>query len=133
MSQENVEFIEQASDALHKGDLQRVEALLEGALDPVFEYQSLALGQVRTGLSGMRDFFADMREVWRDYDQEIEELLDLGDDVVVVLRVAARGTGSGVPIAQQRVWLWTFRDGRAVRAKAFRSKREALEAVGLAE
>ena len=57
----------------------------------------------------------------------------VGDDVVVVLRVAARGTGSGVPIAQQRVWLWTFRDGRAVRAKAFRSKREALEAVGLAE
>jgi ketosteroid isomerase-like protein len=133
MSQENVEFIQQAADALHKGDLQRVEALLQGALDPAFEYQSLALDQVHTGLSGMRDFFADMREVWRDYDQEIEELVDLGDDVVVVLRVAARGTGGGVPIAQQSVWLWTFRDRRAVRAKAFRSKREALEAAQLSE
>jgi hypothetical protein len=46
MSQENVEFIQQAADALHKGDLQRVEALLEGALDPAFEYQSFALDQV---------------------------------------------------------------------------------------
>jgi ketosteroid isomerase-like protein len=131
MSQENVEFIQKASDALQKGDLQRVETLLEAALDPGFEYQSLALDQVHTGLSGMRAFFADMREVWRDYDQQIEELVDLGDDIVVVLRVSARGAGSGVPIAQQSVWLWTFRERRAVRAKAFRSKKEALEAVGL--
>jgi ketosteroid isomerase-like protein len=133
MSQENVEFIREAADALREGDLQRVETLLEGELDPAFEYQSLALDQVHTGLSGMRDFFADMRDVWRDYDQEIEELVDLGDHVLVVLRVAARGRGSGVPIARQSVWLWTFSQRKAVRAKAFDSKREALEAVGLSE
>jgi hypothetical protein len=30
--------------------------------------QSLALDQEHTDLSGMRDFFADMREVWRGAD-----------------------------------------------------------------
>jgi len=64
---------------------------------------------------------------------EIGELLDLGDHVLATSRVTGRGRGSGVPVAQRMWILWTFAGKRAVRAKSFASKAEALEVAGLRE
>ena len=47
--------------------------------------------------------------------------------------VQGRGAGSGVPIDGTVVMLWAFEGTRAVHAKFFASKEEALEAVGLSE
>jgi len=55
-----------------------------------------------------------------------------GDDNVVVLAVfEASGTDSGVPLAGEQGFVWTVRDGQAVRFLWFNSHREALEAAGL--
>ena len=42
------------------------------------------------------------------------------------------GSGSGVPLAGEHGYVWTVRDGQAVRFCWFNSHREALEAAGLA-
>ena len=47
MSQEDVEFLQEASDALRSGDMERVETVLKDVLAPAFEYRSLALDQRR--------------------------------------------------------------------------------------
>ena len=53
--------------------------------------------------------------------------------MLVIARVLGRGTASGVPINQPLAILVTFRDDKAVRARSFTSKQDALEAAGLSE
>ena len=77
--------------------------------------------------------WADARAIWEDYRFELEEIVDVDDHVLVVGRIRGRGAASGVPITQPLAMLFTFRNGKAVRAKSFTSKQEALEAVGLRE
>jgi ketosteroid isomerase-like protein len=72
-------------------------------------------------------------ETWQDYRFETEEIVDLGEHVLVLAHVRGRGTGSGVPIDQQIAVLCAFEGEKAIWAKSFLSKREALEVVGLRE
>jgi ketosteroid isomerase-like protein len=58
-------------------------------------------------------------------------LRDAGDQVVEVIRLSARGKGSGVPLDRLDAMVWSLRDGKAVRLDYFGSRTEALEAVGL--
>jgi hypothetical protein len=51
--------------------------------------------------------------------------------VVVLARYTATGRVSGVPIEGEHGYVWTVRDGLAVRFRWFQSHREALEAAGL--
>jgi ketosteroid isomerase-like protein len=89
-------------------------------------------GQVYTGAQGLRDLAADL---WAtvDYMPAMEEIIDAGEHVVVVLRISGRGTRSGVPVAQRVAIVYTFEDDRIVRGKSFTSRAEALEAAGLSE
>ena len=51
----------------------------------------------------------------------------VGDQVLVVVRIEARGGGSGVPVAEELAVLWTFEGDRAVEARSFTSRDEALD------
>jgi ketosteroid isomerase-like protein len=83
------------------------------------------------GRNGLLQLWSALGESWDDYQFEIEELTGLEKHVLLVGRVRGRGSGSGVPI-DQRVWvLWRFSGQRAVHAKSFASRNEALAADGL--
>jgi ketosteroid isomerase-like protein len=129
MSHENVEFLRQGYEALQRGDMEGFNALARERLDPDFDFHSVWDGRVFKGFEGSQEWVSDTREVWEDYDQEVEEIIDLGRDVVVVVRISARGGGSGVPVAQELAVVWTFEGDRAVRARSFTSKAEALESA----
>jgi ketosteroid isomerase-like protein len=133
MSQENVEFLRRGYEALQRGDLETFNALSRARLDPAFVFHSVWDGQVFKGFEGTQEWISDTREVWENYDQNVEEIVDLGENVVVVVRIAGRGGGSGVPISQELAVLWTFEGHMAVRARSFTSRAEALEAAGLRE
>ncbi|MQA72811.1 MAG: hypothetical protein GEU88_00390 [Solirubrobacterales bacterium] len=130
MSSENVEFLRRGYEALERGDLETFEALARERLDPKFEFHHVWDGRVFEGFEGTMDWLSDTRETWNDYKQEIEEIIDLGENVVVVLGISAQGVGSGVPVAQQLAAVWTFDGDRAVRARSFTSRADALEAAG---
>jgi ketosteroid isomerase-like protein len=70
---------------------------------------------------------------WIDHTQEVLELIDAGDDVVVVVRETARMRDSGATLDRNINFVFTVRDGRAVRFRVFLTRDEALEAVGLRE
>jgi ketosteroid isomerase-like protein len=133
MSQENVEWVRESYAAWGRGDMAAVEALSQNRLASNFEMYPLYLDQAYTGVEGIRSMWANAGESWEDYRSETDEVIDLGDHVLVVGRVLARGPGSGVPVDQPVAMLWTFEGTKAVRARSFRSKAEALEAVGLSE
>ena len=64
-----------------------------------------------------------------DADHE-GEVVDLGKYVLVLARITGRGAASGVPIDQPVAVLVAFEGEKAIWAKSFLSKNDALEAAG---
>jgi ketosteroid isomerase-like protein len=133
MSQENVESMRRGLNAWRGGDTETIERLMDEFLAPDFEIEPLYFDGTYRGREQLWQLWSDLDEFWDEYRLEIEDLVDLGEHVLAVSRVRGRGRGSGVPV-NQRMWiLWRFSGQRAVHAKSFASKAEALEAAGLRE
>jgi ketosteroid isomerase-like protein len=132
MSRADVDFVRKGYEALARGDIETFTKLSREHLGPDFEFHQVWDGRVLRGFEGTMQWISDTRETWDDYSQEVEEIIELGDEVVVVVRISARGGGSGVPVAQELAVLWTFEDGKAIRARSFTSREEALSAAGVA-
>jgi uncharacterized protein len=100
-------------------------------IDPDMEYVNPPYA-VESGTRRERRALASVRDVYPDFRVDPERFLDAGDDVVVI--GTAHGTAASGVVAQWRQgYVWTVRDGRAVRFAWFSDPAEALEAAGLSE
>jgi ketosteroid isomerase-like protein len=86
MSRENVEVVCRAYEFVARGDMEQLAAFAREHLHPDYEYQSDLAGETFRGLAGALAFVTDVRETFEDYTTEIEELVDAGDQVLVVSR-----------------------------------------------
>jgi len=129
MSQENVDLVRSAYEAIARRDREALDALLRDRLAPGFEFQAALTGATYRGAEGFRELVDDIEETV-GYQPEVQEAVDLGDRVMVVLRMAGRGSRSGVQVAQEGALIVTFDGGMLVSARSFTSKAEALEALG---
>ena len=68
---------------------------------------------------------------WNDYAQTVERTIDVGNDVVVILRERARLRNSDAVVDREVATIWTVRDGVRVRFRAFERPADALKAVGI--
>ena len=84
-----------------------------------------------------REGYVQVWRYWLDAFEDIrfepEELLDLGDRVLVAAKLRGRGSGSGVAVSQPMFQLVEFRHGFAVWQEDFNDRAKALEAAGLGE
>jgi ketosteroid isomerase-like protein len=73
---------------------------------------------------------------WLDAFEDIrwdpEEILDLGDRLLVTTQQRGHGSGSGVAVSEQVFQLFTFRRGLVVRQEDFLDHSKALKAAGTA-
>jgi ketosteroid isomerase-like protein len=77
-----------------------------------------------------RRWFGSVRETYPDFRFHVERYVDTdGDEVVVLGRYTASGGASGVSLEGEHGYVWTIRDGLAVRFQWFQSHDEALQAV----
>jgi uncharacterized protein len=133
MSQENVEVVREALDAVNRRD---TEAGLS-YIDPEAELQSAIIGGAEgntyRGHEGIRDWMAESDATFEELRVEPEEVRDLGDDVLLIGRLYARGRESGVEVDSATAWLFTLHDGKIMRARGYLNPEEALEAAGLSE
>jgi ketosteroid isomerase-like protein len=83
------------------------------------------------GLDGLRDAWLDWTAPWARYRTEIEQLIDAGDRVVVLVRDFGRRAGGGYEVVFSAATVWSVRDGKVVRAEFFPDRARALEAAGL--
>jgi ketosteroid isomerase-like protein len=131
MSQENVEVVKRAFEAWARRD---VEAAL-GYMDPAVELQSAIIGAAEgntyRGHDGFRDWMAESDTTFEQFRVEPEQFRDVGDDVLMLAHLYARGRGSGVEVDSPLAWICTLRDGKIVRQHGYLNPDEALEAVGL--
>ena len=86
---------------------------------------------VEPGTIRGRRSFALIRDAYDDVEVRPRRLIDAGDDVVVVATLTATSRGASVPVVREQGYVWTVRDGQAVRFQWFNSGAEALEAAGL--
>ena len=136
MSQENVEVVRGLYDAAARHDAAAVLALYDAQVEfDMSRYASAGLvgGDVYRGHEGLRNWFREWNESWEAWSDEIEELTDVGQHVISVVKRRGRGRVSRVDVTWQYVGLWTIRDGKVVRVQWFSSRDEALEAAGLSE
>jgi ketosteroid isomerase-like protein len=134
VSQENVEIVRRALTASmsRPPDSATVNALYHR--DHVLTSDWGVEGRTYHGARGWAETLADLDAAWDDWRQEIEDVLDAGDaGVVVLVRLKARGRGSGAPVDRPWAMVVTVRDGRVCATQTFLDRRRALEAVGLDE
>lgn len=102
------------------------------AVHPEIEYDlsTFPEGQVYHGHAGIREAFRIWLGAWQDYRQEWDEIIDGGDEMVVVIgRERGRGKASGVEVEQEVFAVWTMLDGKAIRIRFYPGREEALEAA----
>jgi ketosteroid isomerase-like protein len=128
MSAENVEIMRTAYDAIARRDRETLDAILRERLAPDFEFEAALTGATYRGLDGFWELLDDIEDTV-GYRPEVQEAVDLGEHVLVVLRMSGRGSRSGVSVAQEGAVLVRFDGGMLVSGKSFASKAEALEAA----
>jgi hypothetical protein len=64
---------------------------------------------------------------------EPQELVAVGDHVMVPMRQTGRGKTSGVLIEEDIVTVWKLAGGKAIESRVYSTEREALDALGLTQ
>jgi ketosteroid isomerase-like protein len=124
MSQENVDAARRCLEAYVRGDYDEASEYL--APDVVWE-----VGQElpARGPEAVRDVWRRWDAEWEELETEIEEIVDAGERLVVVVRYRGRGRISGVEVNDRQFEVHTLRDGRCIRKIEFQTRAEALAAA----
>lgn len=85
------------------------------------------------GLDGLRALWLDWLDPWETYRTEIDDVVDAGDDVVVLVHDYGRRAGMDAEMVLTGGTIWTVRSGKVTRAAFYVNRQQALEAVGLSE
>ncbi len=130
MSRENVETVKAIFDLLNQGKIDQALELLppDGVYDFSRSINPDAAGIYR-GRDEIRAFLGRVMEAWDKIEYVAEEYIEVGDDVIRVGGIRARGAGSGVEVVGKGAQLWHFRDGVPVLTELFQTKADALEAA----
>ena len=126
MSRENVEVVSSIYSAWLGGTSAR------GFMDPDIEYVNPP-DAVETGTLRGPKSFGLIRDAYDDVQVRPDRFIDAGDEVVVIATLTGVGRGARVPIEREQGYVWTIRDGKAIRFRWFNTAPEAFEAVGLRE
>jgi hypothetical protein len=87
-------------------------------------------GKTYSGIDGFREMWLDWLEPWASYHVQVDEMFDVDDGVVVLVRDRARRHGMDVEVELISGSLWTFRNGKIVRVQFYANREELREAVG---
>ncbi len=129
MSQQNVEIVRRSYEHFMANGEVRAGA------DLVWDVSNLGWPdqQVYIGDEGAMQFMAEWADAWDGWEMEVEDYIDAGERVVVILNQQGRSKATGIPVEMRFAQVWTLRDGQGVRMQLYASVEEALEAVRLPE
>ena len=129
MSEQNTEVARRAFEAFNAGD---VEGLVE-ASHPDCEwlpFRAQLEGETYRGHDGVRRFFYDMQEDWREFQIELVEQREVGGRVLLVGHIEGLGRGSRVAVSSDAGFVMDFRDGRIVRVVSYSDPEQARREAG---
>ena len=132
MSTDNVEVATRAIEAFNGRDVDAFAALTT----PDFEWSPSMVaveGETFRGREGIDRYFASFHIAWEQVQIRRDRFRDAEDLVVMLGRLEARGTGSGVPVDASLGMVFDFRGGMISRIRGYLDHAEAVRAAGLSE
>jgi ketosteroid isomerase-like protein len=132
VSQENVERVRRAYQLYDETQQPDYELLHRD----VTWHTALDLPDSATyrGHDGVAELYAEWIDSFEDFRVEVEEMIDDGADTVIVMtRLRGRFRGSTDEVDLIEAHVWKLIDGKAVEIREYRTRVQALEAVGLQE
>jgi uncharacterized protein len=78
------------------------------------------------GEEGLRQFLAEVDELWESMDMSVERLVERGDEVLALLVVDIKGRGSGLTLEDRIAQHWTTRGGKLVSMRVRANQDAAL-------
>jgi ketosteroid isomerase-like protein len=128
MSDQNVETVRRAVEAWRGGDMDAASAFWAQDIEWIPPPDDPDRLHVR-GVDAAGDALGKWLSTWEAYRYELTELVDFGGDVLQAGRQAMDARGAEV--SSKLFFVWTFRDGRAVRMRMFYHRDQALRAIGM--
>jgi ketosteroid isomerase-like protein len=130
MSQENVELVRQGFIRWNRGDRDFFLDIAAPDIELFSRFGSLT-GKPYRGHAGVREWLAEIQHNFERFELWLDEVRDLGEEVLAIGGIHLRARGSGVDMRERMGWVIEFRDGRVARMRFYAQPEEALEAVGL--
>jgi ketosteroid isomerase-like protein len=130
MSEQNVEIVRRMYDAFHRGDAEG--ALAHFAPDVLVDAsRARPDGGKGQGREQLNTIVTAWMGAWDEWREEIEEMRDLGSEVLILSVQHGRGKGSGVEVEARYALLYEVQGGKITRLDMYKEPAEALEAAGL--
>jgi ketosteroid isomerase-like protein len=128
VSTDALDVVRAMYDAFNRGE---PSAILELA-DPAVTVEDHAVidGTTYEGLEGVVQFLAFQAEAFAAHRVDLEEVLETGDEIVVVIRLRGEGPLSQIPLEGNFTHVWQIDEGMVQRLRVYATKEEALEAAG---
>jgi ketosteroid isomerase-like protein len=140
MSRGDVETVEGLYAGVAGTDKQALLAalpeMIEQICDPDIEWVEdprRADGRVHRGYEGVRTSWEEWLTGFEEYSAEVDQVIDCGDNVLVVSKEHGRGAASGASVSSSHYAVLTLRDGRLLRYREFNDERAARGAAGLGD
>jgi ketosteroid isomerase-like protein len=131
MSQENVEIVRKLYRA---GDPSRFFELLDDDVEFDFSAYPVPSSPELRGKEAAIEWSRSWWGTWDDYVLEATEIIDAGEGRVVVVQYErGRGKGSGAQLDRRWAVVYALRAGKVTRFQTFRTREDALKAVGLSD
>jgi ketosteroid isomerase-like protein len=134
MSKENVERVRDAWAAWQRGDIDTMMQTWDADITwDVTHFKDWPESSYH-GFGGVRKFLAEWREMWGEYEVDLEEVRPAPDGRVVSLFTQrGKGQGSGLQMVFKMAQISTYHDGKLVLIDNYDDQDEALKAAGLSE
>jgi ketosteroid isomerase-like protein len=132
LGDEKLELALHSYEAFNRGDVE--SALVP--LDPEIVWHTWIVpgpgGATYFGHDGVRELWNEARNVFGEFRNEPERLIEAGDRIVAFIRVCGVGKGSGAEVEARIAHVLTFIGEKVVRVESYGDRDEALRAAGLA-
>ena len=132
MPGQNVEIVKENFDAFERGGLDA----LRDRLAPDFEIGDRVVPEgspAARGPEALAQTVAELRDAFGDVRFQPLEFVDLGERVLVRVRIEGAAAGGELAIEEDIAHLYTLRDGLIARLDIYRSWSDGREAAGLGQ
>ncbi|MCW3069881.1 MAG: hypothetical protein JWL67_2506 [Solirubrobacterales bacterium] len=124
-----MEIVRQMFEAFNIEDIENIIAFTHPDLLVEIPPEISAEPDTYRGHDGMRRYFRSFQDVMEEIRFEPVQLWEVGDRVVVAVRLTARGRQTAIRVEQRTAGVWRIRDGKVIEVRAYRSPAEALSAA----
>jgi ketosteroid isomerase-like protein len=133
MSQENIEVRNEAVRRFFAAFEDEDDAF-RAALHPEIEWYPIEENRTPTrGIDAALWNRNQWLDTWDEYQQDVEEAIEDGDDVVACVHIKARGRGSGIEADVRFFAQFKVRDGKVAYIYDHDDRAAALKAAGLSD